>query len=75
MSDSSNLIVGTKKLALFRAVNKGMDDDNILDLAELEDALRNHEFLDFVGELGIDLKQTKTTKDVSEKSRGPLEVH
>ena len=63
LSDSSNLIVGTKKLALFRAVNKGMDDDNILDLAELEDALRNHEFLDFVGELGIDLKQTADTAD------------
>ena len=62
LSNSSNLIVGTKKLALFRVINK-QGDDNILDQSELEDALGNQEFLDFVGGLGIDLKQTADTAD------------
>ena len=61
-TNTSNLIVGTKKLALFRVINK-QGDDNILDQSELEDALGNQEFLAFVGKLGIDLKQTADTAD------------
>ena len=59
---SNNLIVGSQKLALFRVINK-QGDDNILTQSELEDALGNQEFLDFVAELHIDLKQTKDTAD------------
>ena len=59
---SNNLIVGSQKLALFRVLNK-QGDDNILTQSELEDALGNQEFLDFVAEQHIDLKQTKDTAD------------
>jgi len=59
-----NLIVGTQKLALFRAVNK-LGDDNILDLEELENALNDadQELVHFVAELGIDMKMTEDTSD------------
>jgi len=57
-----NLIVGTRKLALFRTLNK-LGDDNILDLVELEDAINDadQELVTFVNELGIDLKLTDDT--------------
>ena len=59
---TENVIVGAQKLALFRLINKH-DGDNILDHAELEDALRNQGFLDFVAEIGVDLKQTTDMAD------------